>query len=333
VNPDNPRQALNAAAKNMAAYVKQFGSYEKALRAYNAGPGNVERSRGFAETNHYVQTILGGRHPGALRSPVRGPSGASGGGGVGSPAINVPGVQGPQGLPMGSEGITALLEALGSKPQPRSSAGLQAPSFSAAPALPAGAQIPQGGGGPSPAPSVDDLLAQIQTAGGDVQMAPGNEGGTIGGTSGGGGFRGVPAVGNVSVSSRGGRVVVDPRADRPGVHTHGYVIKAAQRVSAIAGTPVRIATGTRHTRMTTNGNVSAHWSGEAADIAATGRRLVRLGQAALIDAGMPEREARKQTGGLYNVNGAQIIFNSNDPALGGNHLDHLHYQPARRRRG
>jgi hypothetical protein len=60
VNPLNPSQALDAAARNMARYVQQFGSYEKALRAYNAGPGNVERSKSFAETNNYVRTILGG---------------------------------------------------------------------------------------------------------------------------------------------------------------------------------------------------------------------------------------------------------------------------------
>jgi soluble lytic murein transglycosylase-like protein len=59
VNPLNPSQALDAAARNMARYVQQFGSYEKALRAYNAGPGNVERSKSFAETNNYVRTILG----------------------------------------------------------------------------------------------------------------------------------------------------------------------------------------------------------------------------------------------------------------------------------
>jgi hypothetical protein len=65
VNPLNPSQALDAAARNMARYVQQFGSYEKALRAYNAGPGNVERSKSFAETNNYVRTILGGSSGGA----------------------------------------------------------------------------------------------------------------------------------------------------------------------------------------------------------------------------------------------------------------------------
>jgi uncharacterized protein (TIGR02594 family) len=61
VNPDKPKQALDAAAKNMAGYVRKYGSYEKALRAYNAGEGNIERSKGFAETNSYVRNILGRR--------------------------------------------------------------------------------------------------------------------------------------------------------------------------------------------------------------------------------------------------------------------------------
>src|SRR4051794_30981776 len=41
VDPTDPTAALNAAAKNMAGYVKQFGSYRDALVAYNAGPGRV----------------------------------------------------------------------------------------------------------------------------------------------------------------------------------------------------------------------------------------------------------------------------------------------------
>ena len=71
VNPDDPAAALDAAAKNMAGYVRTFGgfnnsdpqkirnAYENALRAYNAGPGAVEASRKYAETNKYVQNILG----------------------------------------------------------------------------------------------------------------------------------------------------------------------------------------------------------------------------------------------------------------------------------
>lgn len=71
VDPSDPKAALNAAAKNMARYVKDYGSYENALRAYNAGPGAIERSKGFSETNHYVQVILRGRDPKKLNRPDR----------------------------------------------------------------------------------------------------------------------------------------------------------------------------------------------------------------------------------------------------------------------
>jgi hypothetical protein len=255
------------------------------------------------------------------------PSGGRSGGGAGStPDRLIPGVAGAQGMPQGSDGITALLEALSAKPQPRSSAGLQAPAFSAQAVMPQGAQIPSGGGGPAPAPGVEELIAAIATQGGDVQNAPGNAGGTVPG------FQGVPEAGGLPVGGklRGGRVVVDPNADRAGARTRGSVVRFAQEVSAIARTPVRIGTGTRHSRLTVSGNVSDHWGGNAADIPASGKRLVRLGQAALIAAGMPEREARRQTGGLYNINGAQIIFATDE---GGNHHDHLHVRPPRRRRG
>lgn len=75
VNPDDPVSALDAAAKNMAGYVKTYlggkapgqetdpvklrQAYEKGLRAYNAGPGAVEASKRYAETNRYVQKIIG----------------------------------------------------------------------------------------------------------------------------------------------------------------------------------------------------------------------------------------------------------------------------------
>lgn len=54
---------LDAAARLMRSYVDKFGSYENALRAYNAGPAAVEKSRGYGETNAYVARILQGREP------------------------------------------------------------------------------------------------------------------------------------------------------------------------------------------------------------------------------------------------------------------------------
>ena len=82
VDPNNPRQALNAAGKHMAQYVRKYGSYENALRAYNAGPGRIEESKGFSETNAYVAKILGGKSGR--------PTGAEGGGG-GKATVSSPG--------------------------------------------------------------------------------------------------------------------------------------------------------------------------------------------------------------------------------------------------
>lgn len=87
------------------------------------------------------------------------------------------------------------------------------------------------------------------------------------------------------------------------------------------GRPLRAWDTSTHSRMTTSGRVSAHTTGDALDIPAAGARLTRLGRIALIQAGMPRAQAMKQTGGLFNVGGYQIIFNTNE---GGNHHDHLH---------
>lgn len=63
VNPHNPVAALDAAAKNMAKYTKQYGgNYAKALAAYNAGPGAVAKYNGippYKETQDYVRKIMG----------------------------------------------------------------------------------------------------------------------------------------------------------------------------------------------------------------------------------------------------------------------------------
>lgn len=70
VDPRNPVAALDAAAKNMAAYIKTFGglgtqdpvkvrsAYEKALQAYNAGPASVGKYLP-AETQSYINKIIG----------------------------------------------------------------------------------------------------------------------------------------------------------------------------------------------------------------------------------------------------------------------------------
>lgn len=61
-NPFDPRASIMAQAKLMGLLIKQFGSIPKALAAYNAGPGAVQKYGGippFAETQSYVAKIIG----------------------------------------------------------------------------------------------------------------------------------------------------------------------------------------------------------------------------------------------------------------------------------
>lgn len=115
-----------------------------------------------------------------------------------------------------------------------------------------------------------------------------------------------------------------PGADRADMHTKTHVKRFVSKIAHIYGQPLTITCGTNHNQFTTTGNVSDHWSGDAADIGMMGDQLTRLGQAALIAAGMPAKQARRERGGkykTYQVGGWQIIFNS---TIGGNHYNHLH---------
>ena len=86
-NPYDPVQSLTGGARYLAQQLKRFGNYEKALAAYNAGPGNVEHYGGippFEETQNYVKTILGStgapnerRATAVVSEPAKGKSEAS----------------------------------------------------------------------------------------------------------------------------------------------------------------------------------------------------------------------------------------------------------------
>jgi cell wall-associated NlpC family hydrolase len=61
IDPLDPEQAVDGAARYLAQQVARFGSVELALAAYNAGPGAVSRYGGippFAETQAYVAKVL-----------------------------------------------------------------------------------------------------------------------------------------------------------------------------------------------------------------------------------------------------------------------------------
>ncbi len=63
VNPHDPFANLEGGARYLREQLDRFdGDLEKALAAYNAGPGRVERARGIPairETRHYVAAIMG----------------------------------------------------------------------------------------------------------------------------------------------------------------------------------------------------------------------------------------------------------------------------------
>jgi hypothetical protein len=164
---------------------------------------------------------------------------------------------------------------------------------------------------PDPADFSGSRLVSSITQGSNSRLIPGRPG-TV--ATGGGGAGVLMAKGR-------GRVHLAPGADRPGVPTNRQVIRFVRQVSALSGEPLTIGTGSHHSRLTTSGNVSDHWGGNAADIPASGSNLIRLGRAALVAAGMSPAQARKAKGGIYNVRGGQIIFNTTD------HYDHLHVNP------
>jgi soluble lytic murein transglycosylase-like protein len=61
VDPFDPRQNVLAGAEYLRRQLHHFGSVEKALAAYNAGPGAVERYGGvppYRETRSYVRRVL-----------------------------------------------------------------------------------------------------------------------------------------------------------------------------------------------------------------------------------------------------------------------------------
>lgn len=62
VDPLDPYQAIDAAAKSLAGYFRQFGTWKLALAAYNWGPGNLSKNLNAPgkwpkETLDYVSQI------------------------------------------------------------------------------------------------------------------------------------------------------------------------------------------------------------------------------------------------------------------------------------
>ena len=61
VDPMDPAQAVDGAARMLSGLIDQFGSVKLALAAYNAGAGAVKKYGGvppYAETKSYVRRVL-----------------------------------------------------------------------------------------------------------------------------------------------------------------------------------------------------------------------------------------------------------------------------------
>lgn len=177
VDPLRPVKALNAAAKLMASYVKKYGSYENALRAYNAGAGAIQASHGYAETNRYVQQILQGRDPGHLgvsRQPPGGTGRPGRGGGNGATVIpgRPPAPAALGGLNVTAPDVSGLAALLSSDTAPQRAAPTPITSPVANPYVPqVGLPVPE-----MQQPSQDDglaaKLAAIGSLGGATLSAP-----------------------------------------------------------------------------------------------------------------------------------------------------------------
>jgi hypothetical protein len=132
----------------------------------------------------------------------------------------------------------------------------------------------------------------------------------------------------------GGKVVVVAGANKPGRPISDMTLNFVARMANHIGKPIKITTGTNHSKFTVNGNISDHFSGHAADIgmfanggtddSPVGDRIMEAG---CLQAGDSKKGARDKArgGGLFTFTHGnqriQCIWKTNQ---GGNHHNHVH---------
>lgn len=131
-------------------------------------------------------------------------------------------------------------------------------------------------------------------------------------------------------SNTSGRVDVAPGAERPGIGLQKPILGFLNGLSASMGRPVQVTTGTNHNRMTTTGNVSDHWAGNAADLGVPvdSQKGDLIAAHAIANAGgvpFGRALAMARKGGVFNFNTkqgrVQILWRT---MVGGNHHNHVH---------
>jgi hypothetical protein len=128
-----------------------------------------------------------------------------------------------------------------------------------------------------------------------------------------------------------GRVIVAPGANKPGKPITPMTLEFVAKMAGLLDKPITITTGTNHKKFTTNGSISDHFTGHAADfgMAANGGGIDspvgdRIMEAALLVAGVPRdtAAAKARNGDLFTTqhNGERIQCIWKRP----DHHDHVH---------
>jgi hypothetical protein len=86
---------------------------------------------------------------------------------------------------------------------------------------------------------------------------------------------GSPSSSGAVPGSRQGEVNVAAGANLPGKPLQKSIVQYVKDVAGLRGQPITIGTGTNHSKFTVNGNVSDHYSGNAADLPVPSR--IRMG--------------------------------------------------------
>lgn len=158
------------------------------------------------------------------------------------------------------------------------------------------------------------ILATAERYGGEDWWRPASLAGSIGSAC-------APAAGV-------GEVEIAPGANRPGVPLQPVTLEFLRRVAAYAGRKMVVTTGSNHSRLTSSGYVSMHWTGHGADMAIQvnggARGLTRIQYGCLLAGGVAPRRAAQMArqGGLVNLTHAglsiECIWRTAD------HFDHQH---------
>lgn len=180
VNPHDPAASLDAAAKHMAQYVKQYGSYRDALVAYNAGPGKVGQALP-AETQDYIRTILGGSNPKVSTTAASSTSQSGSTTSAGGVSSTAPSAPDPGGQSSDFTGLLASLLAGNQGQQQAQPLPLAPPGFASSALTPQGFH-PLGATATSQAPGQDALSANLSLV--QALQGPGAAGTSPGTTTG-----------------------------------------------------------------------------------------------------------------------------------------------------